>query len=740
MRKKGYRRLLFSYIPILLFVVSVLFLVFFGSIYELSRKQAVKANNLFAQHALQNLNYSLSTIDQLMIKEILTNKEFNYFFDPVHKDDFYLSYQVTEKLKELIGTVPLVHSIYLYRTFDQKVLSSNIFVPVDLYGDNEFIRNLNSGGGSSYQWTDPRLFNEFENESSRNVVSLVKRVPLLSGSQGLIVVNVSTDTLDKLFKEMSQSEISYLYLADSREQWIRADLAQSAQVGGKPWKELRESSVLVSELSGWRIYAGIKDNGLFSLLRTVSYSWILLGLIGIIIGLVWLFQASRNHYKPLEAMLRRVQQFPLKSDWNDKEDEFRYIGTAIDRLLEHSVTLEKQAKESSIYRKKVLFTEIMEGLRLLSGKEWQEEAAALGWPSTQGQLSVALVEIDKFKNFQEKYSAKDQYLLKFVLQDVLKEMAQEQGLPVWAEWLSNTELGVVVSLGDNGEETVISWLETIRQWLESNLQFTVTIALGGMIHDISDLSISRDEASQALRYKTTLGMNRVIVYEDLQLRMDNGVYEQQQVIRHLAEQYRLRDDSWQDHLKQLVKHLSGELFERTELVDMIHFLLYQFGREMQDLSPEYKAIWQQEAQSEITALLERFETANELLSELDEILVRVYEKMEIARTQKNVFTIVQEIKSYLGQNYADPSLSLVHLSDQYGIAPTQLSRMFKEEVGEKLVDYLTKIRMEQAKRLLIDTNRPVQDVALDVGYVHPFSFIRAFKKHVGKTPGDFRKV
>lgn len=739
MKRNGYRRLLFSYIPILLFVVSVLFLVFFGTIYELTRKQSLKANDLFAQHVLQNLNYSLRTVDQLLIKEILTNEKFNAFFDPVHQNDSYLSYQVIEKLKDLIGTETFVHSVYLYRTYDQKVLSSNIFIPVDLYGDKEFIRNLASGGGSTYQWTDPRQFKEFENESGRNVVSLVKRVPLLSGSQGLIVVNVATDTLEKLFQEMSQSDISLLYLADSDDQWIRADRSQSAQSGKKPWEELKESSVVMSELTGWRIHAGIKDNGILGLLRTLSYSWIILGLIGVMIGAVWLVRTSRNHYRPVEAMLSRVQQFPQKSDWNGNEDEYRYIGTAIDRLLEHSATLEKQAKESTIYRKKVLFTEIMDGLRLLSDKEWQEEAASLGWPSTHSQLTVAVLEIDKFKTFQEKYSSKDQYLLKFALQDVLKEMAQEQGLHVWAEWLSNTELGVLVSIDDNGEESIIRWLETLRQWVDSNLEFSVTIALGGMIQDITDLSFSRDEAAQALRYKTTLGMNRVIIYVNLQLRMDHGIYEQQQVIRLLAEQYRLRDASWQDLTKQLAKRLGGELFERDELVDMIHYLLYQFGREMKQLSMEYSDIWQQEAHLEITALLDRFETADELLSELDEILLRVYKKMETVRTERNVFTIIQGVKSYLEQNFSDPSLSLVQLSDQCGIAPTQLSRMFKEEVGEKLVDYLTKVRMEQAKLLLTETNKAVQDIALEVGYVHPFSFIRAFKKLVGKTPGDFRK-
>lgn len=740
MKRNGYRRLVLSYIPILLFVVSVLFLVFYGTIYELTRKQAVKANEMFAQHALQNLNYSLRMIDQLMIKEILTNEQFNKFFDPAHQNDSYLSYKVTEKLKELVGTVPSVHSIYLYRTYDQKVLSENIFLPADLYGDKEFIRNYMSGGISSYQWTDPRSFYEFDNDPGRSVVTLVKRVPLLSGSDGIVVINVSTDTLAKLFTEMTQSEISLLYLTDSSDQWIRGYLSQSESAGATPWKDLWGSSIVVSELSGWKIHAGIKKEGLYSIIiKTSSNFWILVGLIGVLIGVAWLFRASRNHYQPLAAMLSRVQQMPQKLDWNGKEDEFRYIGMAFDRLVEHSSTLEKQAKESSIYRRKVLFTEIMEGLRILSDKEWQQEAASIGWPSTHGWLTVALIEIDKYKKFQEIYSAKDQYLLKFVLQDVLKEMAQEQGIPIWAEWLSNTELGVLIALDDCREEPLLNWLEKLREWVVANLDFTVTIALGGMIHDISDLSLSRDEASQAMRYKTTLGMNRIIVFADLQHRTDHGIYEKHQMFKQLAEQYRLRDDSWQVQMKAIATSLEDELFERDELVDMVHYLLYQFGREMQQLSTEYRTIWQQEAQSEIITLLDHFETSVELFGRLEDILIHASQKMESTRDERNVFNTVQQVMSYLQQNYADPSLSLIQLSDQFGMASAQLSRLFKEEVGEKLVDYLAKLRMEQAKHLLLETSKPVQEIALDVGYVHSFSFIRVFKKLVGQTPGEFRK-
>ncbi|MNT89967.1 HTH-type transcriptional regulator YesS [compost metagenome] len=71
---------------------------------------------------------------------------------------------------------------------------------------------------------------------------------------------------------------------------------------------------------------------------------------------------------------------------------------------------------------------------------------------------------------------------------------------------------------------------------------------------------------------------------------------------------------------------------------------------------------------------------------------------------------------------------------------SSLSTLFKEEFGEKFVVYLCQVRMEHAKGLLRGTSLSVQEIAEKVGYLHQMSFIRAFKKLIGTTPGDYRKV
>ncbi|MNF09206.1 HTH-type transcriptional regulator YesS [compost metagenome] len=82
---------------------------------------------------------------------------------------------------------------------------------------------------------------------------------------------------------------------------------------------------------------------------------------------------------------------------------------------------------------------------------------------------------------------------------------------------------------------------------------------------------------------------------------------------------------------------------------------------------------------------------------------------------------------------------MTHLCDRFGLNGKYLSRLFKEAFGVKLVDFMVHVRIEESKRLLTQTSLSLQQIANAVGYIHDISYIRAFKKIEGVTPGDYRK-
>lgn len=109
-------------------------------------------------------------------------------------------------------------------------------------------------------------------------------------------------------------------------------------------------------------------------------------------------------------------------------------------------------------------------------------------------------------------------------------------------------------------------------------------------------------------------------------------------------------------------------------------------------------------------------------------------------TKKNEHenSLVQRAKEYINENYRK-DLSLDELSRELDISPYYFSKLFKEETGSNFVEYLTGLRMDQAKVMLKDENLSMKEICAAIGYSDPNYFSRIFKKNVGLTPTEYRE-
>lgn len=109
----------------------------------------------------------------------------------------------------------------------------------------------------------------------------------------------------------------------------------------------------------------------------------------------------------------------------------------------------------------------------------------------------------------------------------------------------------------------------------------------------------------------------------------------------------------------------------------------------------------------------------------------------IAERKMNSYYINQ-ILDYVQKNYRR-DLSLEEVAEYVNLSSGYLSNYFKEKVGMNFVDYLTKLRIEKAKELLMHTNEKIYKIAEDVGYQNSQYFVTIFKKKTGVTPAEYRK-
>jgi two-component system response regulator YesN len=110
----------------------------------------------------------------------------------------------------------------------------------------------------------------------------------------------------------------------------------------------------------------------------------------------------------------------------------------------------------------------------------------------------------------------------------------------------------------------------------------------------------------------------------------------------------------------------------------------------------------------------------------------------LAETAGEPRRVVRLMKKYILKNYSR-DISLAALSQELGASAGYLSRVFARESGCTFVEYLSRVRIEEAQRLLAETNLKMYEISERVGLANPEYFSRLFKKIVGKSPKDYMK-
>lgn len=100
---------------------------------------------------------------------------------------------------------------------------------------------------------------------------------------------------------------------------------------------------------------------------------------------------------------------------------------------------------------------------------------------------------------------------------------------------------------------------------------------------------------------------------------------------------------------------------------------------------------------------------------------------------------LQNVKDYLDLNYMT-KITLDDLAGQFFINKFYLTRIFKEQFGISINNYLLQIRITHAKQLLRFTDMSIESIGTECGMSDPNYFSRIFKKIEGTTPGEFRRM
>jgi two-component system, response regulator YesN len=108
----------------------------------------------------------------------------------------------------------------------------------------------------------------------------------------------------------------------------------------------------------------------------------------------------------------------------------------------------------------------------------------------------------------------------------------------------------------------------------------------------------------------------------------------------------------------------------------------------------------------------------------------------------NIQAKKRAVKQACGLVHKDLSIAvtLTEVADEVNMNASAFSRLFRQEMGCSFSEFVTSARMNKAKKLLIESNLRVNEIAQEVGYLSVSHFVQVFGEFSGMTPGRFREI
>lgn len=412
------------------------------------------------------------------------------------------------------------------------------------------------------------------------------------------------------------------------------------------------------------------------------------------------------------------------------------IISAEKEIEQHTAMITEQLKESLPYIKSSLIYDILVSNNCNS---LAERASFLGFnlvPSV-----VLSVDIDNFAEYTRSIDEGSKQLLKKEVFDVVLGTVTEKR-KLLAAPLFEDKIVILISVNEEEDKSslkqeLILLADSIRCAVIEQTDQTCTVGIGDVCNDIRDISLSYDNTHDSIiASKLLLGGNRTVHVNDMVVFNESSVWYPYKEERKLKEKIAFGE---YDNINSAANDFTDALTLRQEVpLSSLKNKLLEFVIVISRAADEGGA--NPEALAFIEASMYRqildSKSRNECIKAIGSCTRSIGDLFCASYTSESV-SLVKKAVAFLSENY-DKDISLQEIANTISLSPHYFSRLFKTITGLNFVDYLTEIRISQAKQLLRQTSMMISEVAEKVGYRDASYFTRVFVKTVGTSPREYR--
>ena len=436
-----------------------------------------------------------------------------------------------------------------------------------------------------------------------------------------------------------------------------------------------------------------------------------------------------------EAIRLEAEEYILKPI---DSDELRAVFERIKDRLDEQVSNKKDYEKLKAYYEQsipMLKEQILIGL--LEGRQSESDMkhfqSEYGLSIESAFYCVGVFAIDEAETGQDKLT---KTMRAISLQQIVEERFKDKTSILSVNYLDTV---VVIARLKSTAEGVEFEKEMDRICKVAGRLFTASVVAGlGRIYGNADsIHSSYLEAKDATHYRMFIDNNQALCITDVEpvISIDDFVEESQ--IRHMIREVKVGSrDSIQKEIAEFIEKLK----KKSISLGQLYFFYTEFLVELSRLVRGHQI-----AESAINIVninvkeeLAGFSSLDAFGDRLLELCLIVHGKISSERMD-NTKKLAEDAKQYISDHFAESGLSVDDICSHLGVGTSYFSSVFKKDTGVSFVTYLTRVRMEEAKRLLDTTDEKSYVIAGMVGYEEPNYFSYVFKKHFGVSPSKYRQ-
>ena len=304
-------------------------------------------------------------------------------------------------------------------------------------------------------------------------------------------------------------------------------------------------------------------------------------------------------------------------------------------------------------------------------------------------------------------------------------------------------------MADN-EEQMSESVKELSKDLEEIMKNYSTIAyfggIGQPVARLRELEESFREAERALAARFTMELNRIISVEDIRMAQNVDTLDDIEITsfgeiektRTMLEKF--LNNGAEDEIDEFVDVYINELPEenlksvlmRQYIIMDAYIVMMSFCEKIEGIEGEMQA-----QSEELKNSMKTIQTLEEIKNYIRMLLKKIIGVRDTI-SGRRYSDIIEIAKDQIRKTYMSDEISLNTIAAEVGMSPSYFSSIFSKEMGKTFVEYLTEIRMDRAKELLMCSSMKTSEIGYEVGYKDPHYFSYIFKKTQNCTPKEFR--